>query len=129
MNDASTDLLRELVAEVRGLRADLVAHRRERKLSPADRAVLSTVLPTIAATVGDRVFTVSELVAHAQLPAATELREAIATAGGAHALGRLLKRGEHADVGGLALETLGVDRDGRMWRIVVTNRRVDRAEA
>jgi hypothetical protein len=117
MTDAADDLLRELVAEVRGLRADITRRQRRRLFEP-DRAALAKLLPIIATAVEYRVFTVRMLVEHAKLPQATALREAIDAVGGAHALGHLLKRSDGCRVAGFVLDSVdGNDRDGRMWRV------------
>ena len=48
MTDAVVALLRELVLEVRGLRADMATAGDARRLSADDRAWLSALLPEIA---------------------------------------------------------------------------------
>jgi len=74
----------------------------------------------IAATAPDRMFTSSELIAHAALPEATILRSAItATIGelNTRTLGKLLKRIEGQNLGGLLVERIGSESDGVCWRI------------
>jgi hypothetical protein len=121
MTDVAVDLLRELVAEVRAQRHELremnrhLAARQPARLSRVDERALLMLLPIIGRHVGERVFSVHELVAHARLPGEVELREAIAAVGGANACGRLLKRGADVIVGDWHVEHVGDDRDGNLF--------------
>lgn len=79
MGEEALDLLRELLDEMRGLRADLAGQRR--RLAPADHQALALLLPVLAAVVGPRAYSVAELRVHATLHDQTELRDTLARAG------------------------------------------------
>lgn len=113
------DLLRELIAEVQGLRRDLAERRVDGRLAAVDRRALGALLPVVATAVGARTFAVRELVDHAglQIPAAIALRAALDAAGGARKVGRLLARGDGVDVAGFRATSCGEDRDGRLWTV------------
>ena len=117
MTADAVELLRDIRDELRALRADLAG--RQRRLAPADRDALERLLPIIASTVAGRVFGVAELAAHARLPSATALREALASIGGSRKVGRLLARAAGADVNGLRVVRVGEDSAGALWSIEV----------
>jgi hypothetical protein len=106
---ASNKLLTALVAEVRGLRADVQAlGKRTEALKPGP------LLIAIAEAAGNRMFTTRELVHHADYRA--PLHEVI---GGKSpkALGRLFRRIENQDFDGLCIKSIGPSRDGVLWRV------------
>jgi hypothetical protein len=115
--DTTEALLRELVEEVRGLRADLA---RERGRSPARDASVEALLPVLAAAVADRAFTSREVVEHAVVDGA--LRAALDKAGvvTGRQLGKWLRRAEGRAIAGVRLERIGTDRDGVIWRVRVS---------
>ena len=74
-------------------------------------------------TCGDYAFSVSEVIAHARLPAATDLRAAIVAiigdldAGAGKRLGQLLRRNAGRNVNGLQVRREGSDAAGAIWAI------------
>jgi len=61
MSDEAIQLLRELVNEVRGLRAELTNSERPCTLSNRDRQSLMKLFPVVAAIQGSKDFTVRDL--------------------------------------------------------------------
>jgi hypothetical protein len=109
-------LLGELVAEVRGLREDLAA----RAPPPAsNNEAVAELLRQIREYCADSAFSTSALTAHAEgVPA---LSVAIIGAAGilnARAVGKVLKKWEGVDVGGLQVKRRGVDAAGVVWQVV-----------
>ena len=111
--DPIESLLRELITEVQGLRADLV-HERERhhKKSAADLVL------TLAASVENKAFSTREVIAHAtrvegDLSAALE----VAGLSNPRQLGKWLRTIEGRTIAGVRLERIGIDRDGIIWRV------------
>src|SRR5262245_13164504 len=100
-NDRAIEWLVAILEELRALRDH--PERRRKRLSPRDRAALAVILPLIAVAIGDRAFTVHELMEHGTLPTRTTLRMAIERVGDARKLGRLLRRGEGVDIDGYRL--------------------------
>jgi len=115
VNAEAVELLRALIAEVRGLRADM-AERTRGALSRADRIKLETALPAICAAVGTLGFTVASLSEHANLTGDTRLRDALTTCGTGRAIGKLLRRGAGHDIGGLRLRQIGND-GSNVWQV------------
>jgi hypothetical protein len=109
--DALLEVMRELVAEVKGLRADLAARR-----GPTPDAQDEELLRVIAEHVEHRVFSAAELVAHAALESAVQLREVL-RGRNARKLGRVLMRLEGRALNGLVLYRNGEDRNGLVWRV------------
>ena len=103
------DVLVQILDELRGIRRAL-----ERRHAPDTTA--EKLLEAIHAHAGARPFGASELIRHACLAGAAELREAI---GGMNArqLGRALRRIEGRELGGLILFRDGEDRTGLVWRV------------
>lgn len=104
-------LLRELVAEVRGLRADLGG----RGAGP-QTAAIGELVYCISEQVKGRRFSVSELLEHAEL--VPELRSAIVAAVGAlngRKIGKLLRRIEGCAFDGISIVRTGADREGVSW--------------
>lgn len=108
--DQVLELLGDLVAEVRGLRADLAASRR--------RPSRIALLPVIAAAVADRAFSAVELVQHAEM-VDDGLRTALDAAHltTARQVGKTLRALEGRTIRGLRLARIGTDRDGVVWRM------------
>jgi hypothetical protein len=100
-----------LQEEVRSLRAALEERRR-----PAPDAAGEALLRAIWRHAKGYSFGAAELIRHAALADAVELREAL---GGrnARALGRLLRRPEGRELAGLVLYREAEARDGLVWRV------------
>ena len=114
IRDASDDdlalLLRALLDEVRGLRADLARPGRRPRI---------TLLAVIATAVQGRAFSATEVFSHAQVNdgLATALDAAGITT--ARALGRYLANMESRVEGRVRVLRIGEDRDGLIWRCKV----------
>jgi hypothetical protein len=106
------DLLRELIAEVRGLRADLTRDRRP-ALSREDRARLARLLPVIGATLGPDLFLTAELFERDS--AALRLVLAGLTV---KQLGRLLRRAVDTPIDGYLVVREAVEAGAVVWRVV-----------
>lgn len=106
----TSQLLEELLAEVRGLRADLCELRRksEPPVKPGD------LITAIAECVGDSEFTTTDLVHHARY--AEPMREKLSGMS-PKKIGRLFRKIEGQDFDGLCISRIGDDRDGVLWRI------------
>lgn len=122
MTDEGLGLLRTLLAEQRQLREELQALRSsvERgRDKPAPPAGIAEHLRAISAMVEGRSFSINELLAHAAiLSEGKALREVIVGMVGAlngKRLGKLLRRIEGQDIGGLRVERVGADRLGAIW--------------
>ena len=124
------DVLRQLVQEVRQLQrrvADLEVRPR-RRLAGQDHEAATVLLPVIAAAIGAQSFVVAELLALAATaaPGADALRLAIAGAAGpldagtGRRLGKLLRRLDGADVGGLTVARIGRESAGAIWCVRVS---------
>lgn len=107
-------LLAQLVAEVRELRLAVEALS-DRHGKGADAASVA-LLQALWSHAGPRPFGVTELVRHAALADAMELRVAL---GGMNArqLGRRLRHLEGRALDGLVLYRQGEDRHGLVWRV------------
>ena len=90
--------------------------------SPVDSDTAAPVLlRAIADIVGDHGFTAADLLLRVPPPADAPLRRAIVRAVRAESprrIGKLLKRYEGADVAGLRVVRVGVERDGIVWQVV-----------
>jgi hypothetical protein len=102
--------LRELVTEVRSLRADLARTRRR----PSRRRQL---LPVIADAVQHRVFSAKELFEHADIDAALAAAFDAASIQSVRQLGKALHAIGGRAMHGLRLDRVGDDRDGAVWRV------------
>jgi hypothetical protein len=83
-------------------------------------AAMAGLVRTTQAAVQHRVFTSAELAAHAEMPEAAELREAIVAAVGSlkpRHIGMALRALDGRDVEGLVVRRVGEDRDGANWMI------------
>jgi hypothetical protein len=115
-------LLRELIAEVRGLRVDLARHAG----APTPTEGLANLLEAIAFTVGDREFTAPELAQFAEIAPPEKLLTALHEAGGTNPrkVGKLLRRLEKQECGGWRVVQIGNDREGILWKVVPASLRV-----
>jgi hypothetical protein len=111
--------LREIVAELRGLRADLA---RRHSSGPAgsqcdERA--SVLLKAIAEEVGDGLFSSRELVQHAEVVGGP-LRAALTALNATtpRRLGKRLEAIEGREFGGWAIQRLGADAAGVIWKCI-----------
>jgi hypothetical protein len=121
------ELLRELVAEVKGLRADLVSLRRDivptsgqisfRKeipaLSRADVALLGRLLPAIGGVFGSDDFAVRELFEKDS----AALRLVLSGLNGIR-IGRLFQRAVDIPISSYLVERAGVELHAALWRVV-----------
>jgi hypothetical protein len=107
-------LIETLIAEVRGLRADLARDRRpSRGLSRADRDRLSRLLPALAGCFGSEPFTVADAFGH---PAVRVVTAGLA----APACGQLLQRARGVPVAGYVVEYDATELHRRVWRLEAT---------
>jgi hypothetical protein len=113
--DQVAALLRELVAEVRGLRADLTRDRRPSRLTRHDRDRLVAILPAAGGVFGSELFTAKELLEHDAAALRLVLRGLTA-----RQLGRLLQRAEGAVLGGYTVQRDGVKVGAVLWRVLAT---------
>ena len=114
--DETNALLRALIAEVKGLRADLA-----RQIGVEDPAsTMADLVEAIAFTVGDRVFTAPELAKFAEAAPPEKLQIALHAAGGTNPrkVGKLLSRLEKQECGGWRVIQIGTDREGIIWKVV-----------
>jgi hypothetical protein len=118
----TNELLRELIAEVRGLRAALA--RQPGDQSPSSS--LADLVEAIAFTVGDREFTAPELAKFAEVAPPEKLLTALHEAGGTNPrkVGKLLRRMEKQECGGWRVVQIGTDREGIIWKVVPASLRV-----
>ena len=112
--DTIVSLLSELVAEVRGLRADLTRDRRP-AAHAADHVAFMLAL---GAAVADRAFSAREVNQHAALVDGA-LRAALAGAGlvNARRIGKFFRTIEGQTIAGLRLDRIGSDSEGVVWRV------------
>jgi hypothetical protein len=108
-------LLRELIAEVKGLRADLARTSGRRRPEIPD-----ALLPILAQAVFDKAFTATEVIRHASTVDAP-LRAALDGAGlsNARQLGKWFRAIEGRVIVGARLTRIGTERDGVVWRVRV----------
>lgn len=120
-DDQVVALLRDLLAELRGFRADL---RRDRAAAPlADRLIVA-----VHATVGGEAFTAASLCALAKSPLAIRLElhaicddiaRGLDLPGAGRRVGRFLAKNLHYEADGLRLISLGKVRGGGAYKIEV----------
>ena len=111
--DETVALLRQLIAEVRGLREDLRSRRPAPSLSRADLIRLGEMLPAIGGVFGPELFNSAEVYQH---PAAA-LR--VACRGlTVKQIGRLLRRAVDIPIGGHMVVREGAEAGAVLWRIV-----------
>lgn len=110
MSDAVEALLRELISEVRGLRAD---HRGKKSLlTRKDRALLERLLPAIALLFQQELFTAREVREH-QAPGLKFMLEGVDT----KSLGRLLTRADGAAIAGNAVHCTGQESNVMLYQL------------
>ena len=120
MNDqALADLLRRVVREELD-RA--LARPPRRPLLPADRAAAVALLPVVFGVLGDRAWTLQEVVAAALHPDCGALTDALSPhlEGGLRRLGKTFARLAERDIGGYTLHRLGGSSVGMVWQITET---------
>ena len=124
--DMIVSLLSELVAEVRGLRADLARDRRP-AAHAADHVAFMLAL---GAAVADRAFSAREVNQHAALVDGA-LRAALAAAGlvNARRIGKFFRTIEGQTIGGLRLDRIGSDSEGVVWRVSNSHTHADDGRA
>ena len=111
--DQTETLLRELVTEVRGLRADMRQQRRPAAtLSRDDRAVLSRLLPAIAGALGSEPFTSRDL------PYASPGLRVVLHDMTVKQIGMLLSRAEGVPIEGWIVERCGIEINVTLWRVL-----------
>jgi hypothetical protein len=103
------ELLRAILDELRGLRADL---RRTRQ-----RPHRASLLSVVAVAVTDRAFNAHELLLHAERDPALRLALDAAQIGSPKQLGHVLRTLERHPSEGWCLRRIGLDRDGIIWRV------------
>ena len=110
------DLLRQILDE---LRARPVNPASTCGLRDNERASLTRFVSSIAAAIGDRMFTARELAAHADSvdPILKAALERAGCDGDSRRLGKRLQRAEGRPLQGYKVERIGSDRDGAIWRI------------
>ena len=106
-------LLRELVTEVRGLRADLTRNRRPSPLTRGDRAVLATMLPAVVGVYGAETFTARDLFEDDRPAVQLVVRDH-----SVKRLAKLLARANGLAIDGLRLHRMGLEDQVTTWRIV-----------
>jgi hypothetical protein len=117
IDNETVELLRALVGEVRGLRADLARQQSSGTGREVDERH-AALLVAIVEAVGDHEFSSVELVRHAAAVGGN-LRAALDAlhASTPRRLGKCLKRIEGSDCGGFAIERIGEDGSGAIWRV------------
>jgi len=107
-------LLRELLAEMKGLRADLAARRSApAALNREDRACVAGLVPVIGAIYGSEKFAARDLV-DADAPPALRLVTRGLTA---QQLGSLFSRGAGQVIDGFVLERAGNELHATLWQV------------
>jgi len=110
-SDAVLEVLRDLLIEVRGLRADLAPRHPISTLNRADRARLAALLPALAGVYGSAPFVARDVV-DADAPAALRL---VADGLDAQQLGSLFARAGGQVVDGFLVERSGDELHRRLW--------------
>jgi hypothetical protein len=111
--DTIATLLRELVTEVRGLRADQRERRPVSSLSRADRAVLVRLLPAAGGVFGSEPFLTRDLFESDAAAVKLVLREL-----NVRQVGRLFRRGEGQAIDGYMIQRDGEELNAILWRIL-----------
>lgn len=113
--DEVADVLRLLLTEIRGLRADLARHQPVSRLSKADRVLLEQLLPVLGILFpAGELFASREVVAHPSAGLRVLRRGRTA-----RSIGRLFTRAEGTTVAGFAIQRVGVEGHVSLWRVVV----------
>jgi hypothetical protein len=106
-------LLRELVTEVRGLRADIRERRPVSALSRADRATLAKLLPAIVGVYGPETFSARDL--------AEDDRHAVQLVVQGRSpkqLGKLFSKADGIAIDSLMLQRQGLEFQVTTWQII-----------
>jgi hypothetical protein len=113
--DETNALLRELLAEIRGLRADLAG----KETVASEAAGFQGLIEAIAFAVGDREFTAVELAQFSDAAPPERLQQALHAAGGTNPrkVGKLLHRLSKLELSGWQVLRIGVERDGLIWKV------------
>jgi hypothetical protein len=113
--DETNALLRVLIAEIRGLRADLAG----KETVASEAAGFEGLVDAIAFAVGDREFTAVELAQFADAAPPERLQRVLHEAGGTNPrkVGKLLHRLSKLDLSGWQVHRIGVERDGLIWKV------------
>lgn len=109
-------LLREILAELKGLREDLAASRLpgvQTSLTRADRALLARLLPAAGGAIGSVPFLVRELFEDDSAALHLVLRGL-----NAKGIGRLLRRAAGQAIDGYLVEEVGAELNTTLWRVV-----------
>jgi hypothetical protein len=125
MSEEGLALLRDLLAEVRALRADIAISKPRRAPSHADAVAFAKLLPEISSALPNVTFSVRLLHDYAALnaPQYFALRDALASAGGSRKLGRLLRRGAESDIAGFEIAAVAPSREGMLWNCTTKTRK------
>jgi hypothetical protein len=114
--DEEIALLRRISEQLEALPAAIAAAisaaielqgRAPRRLSSVDEMLLKKLLPMIWAAVGDREFTVNELIQRFHLEIESTRK-----------VGRLLARAVNVDLAGYRVSSIGAGREGVYWRVI-----------
>jgi hypothetical protein len=120
------ELLTTILAELRGMRADLrsnVTHVQHlpTSLSRTDQARLARLLPAIAGALGSEEFTSRDLACHSA-PALRLVLRGLS----AKSIGRLLARADGVPtIDGWVVERRGVEINVALWRVVAVSHRLE----
>jgi hypothetical protein len=111
--DTIATLLRELVTEVRGLRADQRERRPVSALSRSDRALMARLLPAAGGVFGSEQFLTRDL--FESEAAAVKL---VTRGLNVRQVGRLFRRGEGQAIDGYMIQRDGAELNAILWRIL-----------
>jgi hypothetical protein len=106
-------LLRELIAEVRGLRADQRERRPVSALSRSDRALMARLLPPAGGVFGSEPFLTRDLFESDAAAVKLVLRGL-----NVRQVGRLFRRGEGQAIDGYTIQRDGAELNAILWRIL-----------
>lgn len=111
----AVELLAAVLAELRGLRADLAAAREPRPstVNRGDRVLLARMLPAIAGAYGSEVFSARDLTEDTR-PAVRLVMDGLT----AKQVGKLFSRADGIAIDGLMVQRAGVEFHVTSWRIV-----------
>lgn len=118
-SDPALALLADLVAEVRGLRADMAGRAAPPALRKDQSDALAALLPVLAGIYGDSRFSCWECVDVANQKTVNGANMKIALAGRtAQQLGKLLAQGIGRDFAGIQIVRDGSDANGNLWKCI-----------
>ena len=116
MPDSVEALLRELVVEVRGLRADLAPRRPVSALSREDRTRLARMLPALLGVFGSEELFSSRDLAEDARPALRLVVRGLSV----KKISKLFARAEGIPINGLMVQKQGEEFQVAQWRIVAS---------